>query len=500
MRIIRILILFQAFGLWLSSSGWAQSGGSSDIQEQEKLLELRRSEVLLESARARFEEKQRLAELNLISRSELETARTELLKAEIDYQQSFLSLFSRTPRLSVVEGVKSIASDGSRRVKLVVANSSLVAMDYRRLGILESKVPVADALKLREIENVFVSLKNEEGAIISEPYEIHIDRLKVGEKEEISFELLKDVDVVTVSLSYAGRVEERKVFLKKDASANLVTIQPEQISQEADLGGEAVYPLKLERFTSDGKVFQLLTANLPEQIEAEFRAAESEARLSQILFGEGETTKRIHLRLSLPLMVSREEFALDRPLRFWVVALRPELARSFQEKGAFGLSEQEIERVEAGKARLEITPRGLGKLEVKASNLFQEIEPAETAEFRLSVRNVGTRLLRNVQISTDQLLDWRSAVEPEKIPSLEVNQESGVLVRILPPKQVMIGDYSVRIRVEGTSGNRAVQFDDLSARVRVSSPPNLWFNVLISLLLFFFVLGLVVVGIRIARR
>ena len=60
--------------------------------------------------------------------------------------------------------------------------------------------------------------------------------LRFGQPVTLDFRLLKDVDAVTVAMSYANQSSERRVLLEKDATANIVTIQSSQFSQEGDLG------------------------------------------------------------------------------------------------------------------------------------------------------------------------------------------------------------------------------------------------------------------------
>jgi len=93
-------------------------------------------------------------------------------------------------------------------------------------------------------------LYNNEGAIISQPYERKIESLKAGEPRVIEFGLLQDLDVLTVNIIYGnGSSRTLKIFLQKDNTANRVLVQSQQFSQEAELGKSATFDLTLELFS-----------------------------------------------------------------------------------------------------------------------------------------------------------------------------------------------------------------------------------------------------------
>lgn len=373
-------------------------------------------------------------------------------------------------------------------------------MDYKSFGIDLSEVPVPDELKLRELTNVSVSLREYVaggvGPIISSPYEALIPSLAVGQERTLQFELLKDVDSVTVAMSYAGKLDQREVYLEKDASANIVSVASATFSQEADLGGQATYDLALEQFTRAASVFRLIVLNLPRQINYEFLDPASNARLFQVRFPEGVTSLKLQLRLSLPDKAD-ERIALDRPLSFWVLVVEsdgpaPTADRTY--------SPGEIETLKCGKVRLELIPRGVGRLEVSAPSLYQEIKPGGTVTLNVTVKNSGTRRIHNIRVSTDNPINWRSDILPDVIAALEPNREETVKLVIRPPADVGVGDFEVRIKTEAIDQNRKVQSEDKIDRIHVSSPSSLRSTLWLLGLLLLLVVGVVVFGIKLTRR
>ena len=197
--------------------------GTSSNTEQQRILELKRLKLTLQNARTRYERAKKLYEFKLNTAIDLNQAEVEYRSAEVSFQQAFLQLFADVPRLSFVNAVKSQAEDGKKYVTLTVKNTSGAVMDYKAFGIDLTQVPVPDQLKLRELTNISISLRDYgasgAGPIISSPYEAIVPVLPVDQTRTLRFELLKDVDAVTVAMTYAGKVDQREVYLEKDASA-----------------------------------------------------------------------------------------------------------------------------------------------------------------------------------------------------------------------------------------------------------------------------------------
>ena len=68
----------------------------------------------------------------------------------------------------------------------------------------------------QEINNVYVSIKDDMAAIIGYPYEHRIPQLKDGEEKTLDFELRRNVDSVTVNLKYLDQEIPYKIHLEED--------------------------------------------------------------------------------------------------------------------------------------------------------------------------------------------------------------------------------------------------------------------------------------------
>ncbi|HUU12245.1 MAG TPA: hypothetical protein VM182_00880, partial [Terriglobia bacterium] len=73
-------------------------------------------------------------------------------------------------------------------------------------------------------------------------------------------------------------------------------------------------------------------------------------------------------------------------------------------------------------------------------------------------------------------------------------------VKIMPPSDVGVGDYEVKIKTDAISNNRKVPTQDQSDRIHVMAPPNVLATAGLVGLLLALVGGIVVFGIRLTRR
>jgi uncharacterized membrane protein len=289
--------------------------------------------------------------------------------------------------------------------------------------------------------------------------------------------------------------------LQKGLSANIVTVNSSQFSQEADLESQATYDLSLEKFSGEANIFRLKVVNLPRQITYEFIDPQTQARLSQIKFTEGVTNMELSLRLYLPKNAD-EQVVIDKSIEFYILALDDEQSTRLQDmltEDSF-VSPNEIEDLKAGNVTLEIIPRGVGKIEVRALNLYHEIKVGENVNMEVRVKNSGTRLLNNIRIYADLPLKWRVEIKPDLVATLAQNKEEIVNLDFIPPEDVSVGDYDLKIRTECIADNQNVESEDKIIRVHIGAKTNVLGITLLILLLIGLLVGIVVFGIKLTRR
>ena len=471
---------------------------SQEESQTLKLLALKKAQLHLDRMKGEFDMALKLKEKGLTSEQEFVQKRTEYLQAQVSYQEALISFMGSEVRVSVASAVKFQDKTGKKFVRVSLRYSSKELKELAKLNIDAKDIFPLDFLQ--EIKDVYVSLRSE-GKIISDPYEKTIPSLSLEQERPVTFQLLKDVENLDVNVFYAGKNETTSVYLQKGLSANIVTVNSAQFSQEADLESEATYDLSLEKFSGEANVFRLKVVNLPQQISYEFIDTQTQARLSQIKFTEGVTNMQLSLRLFLPKNVD-EQVVIDKPIEFYCLALDDAQSASLNEllSSTSSVETKDIETLKAGSVKLEIVPRGVGKVEVLALSLYHEIKVGENINMEVTVKNTGTRRLDNIRVYTDLPLNWRSEIKPDLIASLEQGKEEIVNIDFIPSEDVSVGDFEPKIRTECIADNRQVESEDKIVRIHISAKTNVLGISLLVIFLVGLLVGIVVFGIKLTRR
>jgi len=466
-----------------------------------KLLRLKSAQLSLELKKADFDRYLKLKEDGLTSEADYAQRQTAYLQAQVDYQQALISFMGSEARISVASAVKYQDRSGKKFVRVSLRYASKELKELANLKISAEDLFPLDFMK--ELKDVYVSLLSE-GKVISDPYEKTIASLPIEAAREVTFQLLKDVENLDVSVSYSGKTETTSVYLQKGVSANMVTVNSAQFSQEADLESTATYDLSLEKFSGEANVFKLEAVNLPRQITYEFSDPATSARLSQIKFTEGVTSLKLQLKLYLPKNPD-DKVVLDRPMEFFVLALDNDQTQKLRDieaasGGAETVGLDAIDGLKAGAVKLELIPRGVPRVEVQAVNLYHEIKVGDSIAMDVTIRNTGTRRLNNVRVFCDLPLNWRVEIVPDLIATLEQNKDEVVKIKFLPPDGVSVGDYEPKIRTDALADNRRVESADKIVRIHITSKANVIGIGALVLLLVGLLVGIVVFGIKLTRR
>jgi len=492
LMVLGLLACYQPVGAQITGVPFNQR------DDQYTLLGLKRAKEAYEFARSDFERKKEMFDQNLISRQEFERARNTFADAEVNYQQSLLAVLFEKQYVAVQKAVKYQTRDGRKHVKLTLANTSGGGAEFRKLVQIDEEL--FQTLQPDIINDVYVSLLNDENAIISQPYESKIEQLQYGQPAQLDFTLLQDLDEVTVNIVYGnGSQRSPKIYLQKDASVNKVIVQSEQFSQEVELGGSASLDLTLELFSGVTNTYKLEVVNLPAQINRYFIDPVTKARLSQFKFTESTKTRRAALQVFLPDRPS-EAIVIDAPIPFFVLVFPQDEATNVVD----GLSRQwtldEIQKLNVGFVRLELVPRGVGKMMVRAPQLYFAIRPDESVASHIELVNEGSRRLDNVDIEVDAPFNWGKQITPKLIPSLDIGAEQRVDLTFTPPTDVAVGRYEFRIRTSSLTDDQPVYGEDKMITVEIQPGTNLFGTGVIVLLILGVIVGIVVFGIRLSRR
>jgi hypothetical protein len=466
--------------------------------DQYRVLGLKRAKEAYESSKNDFERQKLLFEKGLISQAELDRARASFADAEVNYQQSLLAVLFEQQYITVVKAVKVQGVGGTKRVRLTLANASGGSAEFRKLINLDDAL--FRSLQPDIINDVYVSLQNADGAVISQPYETKIDQLRYGEPAHLDFALLQDLDIVSVNMIYGkGTQRTLKVYLEKDASVNKVLVQSQQFSQEAELGKTASYDLSLELFGGPGSTFNLEVVNLPVQVNRFFKDPTSGARLSQFKFTEAANSRRAALDITLPDRPT-EALPIDQPVTFFVLVIPTSRAKEIPNLQAKNWTQAEIEALRVGFVRLELVPRGKGQLLVRAQQLYYAIDASSVVDMSIDLVNEGSRRVDNVEVKVDLPLQWSKTVDPQVVSSLDIGQEHRVHLTFTPPPGIAVGRYEIRLRTTGLTDNQPVIGEDKTVSVEIQAGSNILGTALLVILILGLVAGMVVFGIKLSRK
>jgi hypothetical protein len=393
--------------------------------------------------------------------------------------------------------VKYQNSKTEKHVQLTLRSSTEGNQDY--LQQFEQHFDIfTPEMRTAKVYNVFVSINNiTDNTIIGSPYEIRIPYIDNGATALADFNLMRDAESVQVVLNYNGKKDTKNIYLEKDASANMVAVTSSQFAQETDLGSSASYDLSLERFSSSDDVYRFLVINLPRQVSYDLYDADNNARLSQLKFNQGVNLRKLSLKAYLP---DREDddIKIDKPIDFYLLVLSD--AEYIRLGESRNLTQKEIDQIQAGKIKLELIPKGVGRITVKALSLYHEIKTGDSLSMKITVMNDGTRVLDNIKISTENPLNWKTVILPDVISTLAPGKEKEVLVSILPPNDVNVGAQEVKIKTQATANNRTVETEDKTVRIQVEARTPIFGTIILILILIGVLLGIVMFGIRLSKR
>jgi hypothetical protein len=466
--------------------------------DQYRLLGLKRAREAYEVARSEYERQQDLFNRRLITQAELERARSVFTDAEVNYQQSLLAVLFEQQYVSVLEAVKIQGADGTKHVRIKVANMSGGTAEFQELVGVEDDL--FRSLKPDIVHNVYVSILNDDGAIISQPYEAKIDTLRYGHPRTLDFTLLQDLEAVTVYLIYGNGTERNfKVFLQKDTRVDKVVIQSEQFSQEVPLGQTAGYDLSLELFSGKSDTYSLEVLNLPDQIARYFSDPSGKVRLSQLRFTESARTKPASLQVTLPDRPS-DDVAMDVPISFYALVVPRSLRPRFDSLAHRTVTEDQVRALDVGYVRLELLPRGKGELRVRVPMLFHSIRADEQVHMTVDLYNEGSHRVDNVNFDVDLPLEWRKEISPANIPALGIGEDAQVDLTFIPPAGVPEGRYDIRLRTQGSSDSQPITGEDKTITVEVRGGTGIVSTGLILVLLVGLVGAAVVWAVRLSKR
>jgi hypothetical protein len=395
-----------------------------------------------------------------------------------------------TRHLSIISAKKSRQGE-NMMVQITLQNTSK--------EVPHASATTEEIAALNELRSIYVSLKDENGTIIAQPYDTLIDVLSYNQTKSLEFQLQKDVDEVTVVLQYLDVLsDERKVYLQKESEYDIVNISSMRFSQEGYLGASVTYDLALNRLAENEKTFTLRVVNLLDRLSFEFIDPESQSRISQVKFTQAQPRRSLSLVVHIPEELDIN--LLDKTMDFYVAVLDDAEAEEHGPDNRLQLTAEQFKGLRGGKEQLQLIPRGVPEIELTSTNLGYDIKTDERVEMKATLKNTGTRDLSDIRIVIEPQTDWQKEISPEVVPSLKRQEEREIQILLIPPTKVTPGDYEAKMDAECTVDNRKVEAMEKTIRIHISARTSLTGSALLVVGLVILIAGIAVLSIRLSRR
>ena len=416
-------------------------------------------------------------------------------KAQIQLEQTKLDLLKDATHILLEDASKYKTDDGKSMVDVTLANVS----NIQNALLIDPSLTQEEVRTLLKVENIYVSLNNG-SAGVGEPYEILLPSLEVNERRTLVYRLLRDESAVVVDVKYLDLNDHKYVILKKGGQQELPSINSAQFSQSGELNQTVRFDMTLERLSDEERSFALAVMGLPQRIDYAF--ANQGAKVSQVKFDENNSKVRLTLELEIPEKLDRR--FIGRTRTFFALVTEPsEYAQINTLKARFGddaIPEKEIKGLKSNYVKLELIPKGIGKLEVLVANRYQEIKTGGELKILVEFLNRGTVSVQNIKTALDLPYEWESEVEPTLLKRLEPGERGPVTITARPPEDIAPGDYDLGIEAQGQVGTENIESLEKNITVRIGAQSNIAGNTILIGVLVLLVVGIGITSVKISRR
>jgi uncharacterized membrane protein len=191
---------------------------------------------------------------------------------------------------------------------------------------------------------------------------------------------------------------------------------------------------------------------------------------------------------------------MDKSIPFFVLAVPYDRLSEFRDINKNNWTKNEIEELGLGYLELELIPRGVGELLVKAPQLYFSVLPDEEIKVSFTLINEGSRRLDNIEFQVELPLNWTREINPEIVESLGIREEKIVEFTFSAPDEITAGKYEIRVRSTSLSDNRLVKAEDKTITIEIEQQANLFGTLIIVLFITGIIGGIIVFGIKLSRK
>ena len=268
-----------------------------------------------------------------------------------------------------------------------------------------------------------------------------LSQLSVLPQEKKTFNLKVEVPLKVNKGSYHFTVFAGATKLPLEVIvAQKGTYQTEFTTDQPNMQGNSkstfTFNATLKNQTADQQLYALM-ANAPRGWSVVFKPNYKQATSAQV---EANSSQNVSIEIVPPANVEAGNYKI--PVRAATGTTSADL---------------ELEVVVTGSYEMELsTPRGL---------LSTEITAGDVKRIELVVRNTGSSLLKDIQLSANKPVDWEVSFEPSKIDMLKAGETANVVATMKASQKALPGANVATMTATPPQVNPAAQF-----RIAVKTP------------------------------
>ena len=470
-----LFVLFFLLTICLSAQTYQEYNPND---ERFRILALEKAKIRLDYSEEQWINAKQLYEQNLISQTEYMMYELQYKNDRLNFDQYLLSVIFDNPYTNILQADKIKDDNGEVFVELTIKNTS-----GGNHGLEESMMEgiTSSRINITEMFNIYVSIKDLNRSIISQPYEYHIKKLNFDEDYFMRFKLLKDEETVIVSTNYGDRISEKQIYLTRKQDSNLIMIIPEIYAQEIETGQMATYRLSMEYFGDTRQSFSVSIQGLPEIFTWDVISLQSQVTMSRLVFSQAEMRQNYGLRIRVPERLGAN-IEFDKPIEFNLYLRN---------------AQNEI----SGISELQIVPTGRVSMRLIVNNLYWKGNDTQEITFsQIRLENEGMRPITNISAEIFLPAEWEYEITPQRVEILNPNERIPVEIKIKMPNNVLPGIYQIRYKMVGNSVNRNLQTTEIEFRAEVVKKTNILVILLSVILSLAVIIGAIVFIIKISKN